>query len=332
MSDNNAIQKNIRVVTDSTAEEWNACAPHPLQTYEWGEARKKHGLVVVRFGVYEEEILTSVFQMTIHKLGAGFSLGYVAQSTIPTSAMINFVKEYAQAHKIIFVKWEPCIQEGIMPSGLTQSNHSNFYEYTRRVTLTGKTSTELRAELEKKTRYNIGLAERSGVSISEHTDERGFELFADLFFKTAERKKYGGHSRIYHEIIWNTFRAAGISRIFTAHYNGVTLAAYEVFIWKGVWYTPYSGTSSEYREVKAKNYLLWKIIERAQEEGAQLVDLWGTLPDTNTGEKAWAGFSSFKKGYGGEIVQLPGSYDLVVFSGMYFLYGIAFRLRKWWRK
>jgi lipid II:glycine glycyltransferase (peptidoglycan interpeptide bridge formation enzyme) len=327
MSDN-----TVKILETISQNEWDALAPHPLQSFAWGEARKEHGLTVARFGEFEEGVLVAVFQMTVHKLAFGFSLGYVAQSVIPSKKVLSFLSQYAKEHKLIFIKWEPCVQAGIMPEGLLPSPHPNFYSHTRRISLLGKTKEEIRAGLEKKTRYNVGLAERSGVSIEEHSDDRGFTLFADLFFSTALRKSYGGHSRKYHEIIWNKLSKQGNARIFTARYNGVLLAAYEIFIWKNTWYTPYSGTGTEHREVKAKNFLLYKIIEKAQEVGAESIDLWGTLPDEKSGEASWAGFSSFKKGYGGEVVSLPGSYDLMVFPALYFFYGLAFKIRKWLRK
>jgi lipid II:glycine glycyltransferase (peptidoglycan interpeptide bridge formation enzyme) len=328
MSDN----ITVKILETISPNEWDALVPHPLQTYAWGEARKEHGLSVVRFGAYEKEILVAVFQMTIHKLALGFSIGYIAQSDIPSKTVLGFIREYARKHKLIFVKWEPHVQTGEILSGLVASPHPNFYSHTREILLHGKTTEELRAGLEKKTRYNVGLAERNGVTIEEYTSGDGFHLFSDLFFSTANRKNYGGHSRAYHETIWKKLSTATMARIFLARYQGAVLAAYEVFTWKGTWYTPYSGTSTEHKEVKAKNFLLWKIIERAQESGAERIDLWGTLPDEKAGEASWAGFSSFKKGYGGEVKALPGSYDLIVYPSLYFFYGLLFKLRKWLRK
>jgi lipid II:glycine glycyltransferase (peptidoglycan interpeptide bridge formation enzyme) len=324
--------KEVLLFTDTETTEWDAYAVHPLQTYAWGEARKEHGLSVVRFAEYENKKLIAVFQMTVHKLLFGFSIGYIAGSNVPDEAVVAAVKQYARKHALIFVKFEPAVFEGSIPSGLKQSTHPNFYSHTRRIVLGGKTIEQIRAGLEKKTRYNVGLAERSGVTVEEYADDDGFKIFADLFFSTAERKHYGGHTRRYHEIIWKNFRKQGISRIFVARYKEAVLAAYEIFIWKGVWYTPYSGTSTFYREVKGKNFLLFKIIEQAHREGASEIDLWGTLPDEKSGEASWAGFSSFKKGYGGSVVSLPGSFDAVVFPGAYFLYGIAFKIRKFARK
>lgn len=327
MSDN-----TVKILETIGEAEWDAFAPHPLQSFAWGEARQAHGLRVIRVGVFSNEKLTQVFQVTLHALPLGFSIGYVPQCDAPNETVLNFLKSYARAHRILFIKFEPHVGAAQIPSMLKVSSHPNFYSHTRLISLAGKTIEELRAGLEKKTRYNVGLAERAGVTVDEYVNDEGFAHFANLFFSTAERKNYGGHTRAYHETIWKNLAPKGMAKIFTATYQGDILAAYEVFCWKDTWYTPYSGTSMLHKEVKAKNFLLFKIIEKAKERGAATIDLWGTLPETLVGEASWAGFSSFKKGYGGSIVALPGSFDLVVYPTLYLFYGLMFKLRKWLRK
>jgi lipid II:glycine glycyltransferase (peptidoglycan interpeptide bridge formation enzyme) len=66
-----------------------------------------------------------------------------------------------------------------------------------------------------------------------------------------------------------------------------------------------------------------------KKHNATSLDLWGILPpDVTDPKNPWAGFSDFKKGFGGEMVQMIGSYDFVAFPVLYWFYTVAFKLRK----
>ena len=71
------------------------------------------------------------------------------------------------------------------------------------------------------------------------------------------------------------------------------------------------------------------MIEFGKQHGATKLDLWGILPpDSSDESNPWAGFSEFKKGYGGEAVEMIGSFDLVLSPFLYKIYSFVFFLRK----
>ena len=68
----------------------NNVAVHPLQSWEWGEARKKMGIEVVRLGEFEGEKLKNIFQITFHKIPhSPFSVGYLPRTAFPSVAMVE---------------------------------------------------------------------------------------------------------------------------------------------------------------------------------------------------------------------------------------------------
>lgn len=68
----------------------NDLAPHPLQSWEWGEARKKMGIEVLRFGEYEGDQLINVFQVTFHKVPySPFTIGYLPRSIFPSEVVLE---------------------------------------------------------------------------------------------------------------------------------------------------------------------------------------------------------------------------------------------------
>ena len=57
----------------------------------------------------------------------------------------------------------------------------------------------------------------------------------------------------------------------------------------------------------------------AKKNGAKYYDFWGIAPDDNP-KHPWAGVTRFKKGFGGEEVHRPGTFDLVISKPWYLIY------------
>ena len=65
----------------------------------------------------------------------------------------------------------------------------------------------------------------------------------------------------------------------------------------------------------AQTLLLWEIIRWGKERGYKYFDLWGT--------EEGKGFARFKEQFGGEIVELAGTFDLPVNKFIYPLFRLA---------
>lgn len=323
----------IRILENIDAQEFDLLAPHPMQSYAWGEVRKATGIRVVRFGKYDEDKLVAVYQMTVHKLPKiAYYIGYIPRSLVPDSETVKFLHEWAKKEKIVFIKWEPYVEadagdaQMLALPNMHKSEHPLFTEWNQEVDLT-KSTEDILKSFKKNTRYSIRHAEQSGVTVREMNNDEGFKIFSDLYFATAGRQKYHGHTRKYHETIWRILSTAGIAKIFVAFYQDKPRAAYEIFIFNGRAYYPYSGSSAEDRSIPATQYLMWHVIKTAKELGAKTLDLWGSLPEEYDKKHPWAGFTLFKSGFGTRFVQMTTSTDQVIKPVFYRIYSLAYKLR-----
>jgi len=320
----------IRIIEDNQ-ELFNSLAKHPLQSWEWGEARKKMGIEVLRIGEFDKEKLVNVYQLTFHPIpNTKFKIGYLPRSNFPSKDILNYLIDYDKKHNVIFIKIEPDVlienlKLKIENSRLTKSPHPLFPEWTQTLNLT-KLEDELLKNMKSKTRYNIRLAQKKGVVVKEMSNSQGFEIFAKLYFETCKRQKYFGHTQTYHKIIWNTLKN-NIAHILIAFYNNIPLAAYELFYFKNKFYYTYGGTSDEYRNLMASNLLMWEAIKLGKNLGAREFDMWGSLPPNYDQKNSWAGFTRFKEGYGTTFVQTIGSYDLIIFPFYYKIYNFVNKIR-----
>lgn len=311
--------------------QYNSLVSHPLQSWEWGEARKKMGLSVLRFGEYEKEKVINVYQMTIHPIPhTSFFIGYIPRSEYPSEKFLEFTKEYGKKNKIIFIKFEPYTIKSnkrlTSDPFLKISPHPLFPPWTQTLDLT-KSEENLLKDMKPKTRYNIKLAQKKGVYIKEMSDSNGFKIFSKLYFDTCKRQRYRGHNLQYHSIVWDTLQKK-IGHILIAFYEKIPLAAYELFHFNNVLYYTYGGTSLEYKQLMAANLLMWDTIKLGKKLGAQTLDMWGSLPPNYNLNHEWAGFTRFKEGYGTTFVEFCDSFDVICNPLLYNVYTITYRIRQ----
>ncbi len=323
----------IKIVDkDFDKKVWNALAIHPLQSWQWGQAREQMGIDVLRIGDFKNEKLTNTFQITFHKLPyLNYSIGYLPRSVLPSKDMLNFMYKYAKQNRIIFIKSEPYEKKKskleILHSKLTTSPHPLFPNWTQIVDLT-QTEQQLLAKMHPKTRYNIRLAQKKEVTVREVNNEEGFAIFANLYFKTTKRQHYFGHDYNYHKILWDNLKA-NLAHLLIAFYKDTPLAAYELFYFQQTLYYPYGGTLDQHRNLMASNLLMWEAIRLGKRLGASKFDLWGSLsPKYSSTPHSWAGFTRFKEGYGGDFIELMGSFDLIAQPSLYKLYNSVHQLRE----
>jgi lipid II:glycine glycyltransferase (peptidoglycan interpeptide bridge formation enzyme) len=315
--------------------EYNQKAIHPLQSWQWGEARKKMGIEVLRVGEYVNNKLKDIFQMTIHQLPiVNYKIGYLPRSVFPSNDVLRFLYDWGKKNKLLFIKIEP--YEIKNPVGTKQSSqilmmkssHPLFPDWTQIIDLT-KTEDELLKGMKSKTRYNVKLAQKKGIVVKEMSNDEGFEIFSKLYFETCKRQKYFGHTPHYHRIVWDNLKN-NIGHILVAFYNKTPLAVYELFLFNKTFYYPYGGSSLEYKNLMAANLLMWEAIRLGKKLGASKFDMWGSLGPDYDQNNSWAGFTRFKEGYGTSFTEMIGSYDLVVRPLYYSWYNFIYRLRSFY--
>lgn len=328
----------IEQITSENESEWNAVAPHPMQSWQWGQVRQEHGVDLVRFAVFNGPKIVQVFQMTFHKIPfTPYTIGYLPRSSLFDTEVLQFIQQLAMEKKAIFVKCEPYEEKNsqndmqidrlLQTRSIRKSPHGLFPNWTQVIDLQ-KTEEQLFALLKQKTRYNIKLAQKKGVSVTEETNDGGFAQFITLYFETCRRQGYHGHTKQYHKTLYKLLNKS-IAHILIAAYEGIPLSAYELFLFNGILYYPYGGSSVIHRNLMASNLLMWEAIRFGIKHKAKKFDLWGSLPpDSLDSRDTWAGFSRFKEGYGTKYVEFVGSYDIIMDPALYHLYNTAYILRK----
>lgn len=308
-------------------EEYDLLIDHPIQSWAWGEFRKKMAAQVERFIIGPKAGQVFFYQLPL----LPFTIGHCPKINFFDQALIDHLKLLGQKRRALFIKIEPHLlaspkrEKKLANLGLRRGKEI-FSQYTMVIDL-NQTPDQLLASFTPKTRYNIRLAQRKGVKIIEDNSDQAFNTYWQLTQKTTARQGFYAHNRDYHEKMWQTMSRAGIAHLFRAEYQKETLATWILFKWKDTLYYPYGASSRKHRQVMASNLLMWEAILFGQRSGCRQFDLWGTPGPNPKTTDPWYGFHRFKAGYNPKIIKLLGGYDLVLKPGLYPLYQTLDQLR-----
>lgn len=327
---------SIYLASDRDRIQWDRAADHPLQSWAWGEFRKAMGIDVVRLMakglVLSERKRVDGWLLTFHTVPmTPLTIGYFPKGPIPTAAMLAELATLARQKNAIFIQIEPNVLNSLKFKVLSlkylhPSHHPLFPTYTFVVDLT-KSEEDLLRDMHPKTRYNLKIAQKHGVVIKEDYSREAFATYLQLSRETTQRQRFYAHNETYHQRMWEILHPAGLAKLFTATYQGEVLAAWIIFSWKDTIYYPYGASSREHRDVMAPTLLLWEIARWGKRHGYQSFDLWGALGPNPDLRDPWFGFHRFKQGFGPQLVEFIGSYDLVLNPFAYRLYQIADTVR-----
>jgi lipid II:glycine glycyltransferase (peptidoglycan interpeptide bridge formation enzyme) len=300
---------------------------HPLQSQAWGEFRKEWGNKVVNFD-FGQIIFSKVPY-------SNFTIGTFIKGSKPNKQQLDELKKIAKENKAIFVKIE---------SNYVAKDKSEIIKLTNLLHKSGcvrgktlftptsfwldltKSEEELLKSFSSKTRYNIRLAQKHGVTVIEDNSDKAFEKYLELTRKTVQRQKFYAHSEKYHRLMWQhlhkNLTAIGqhpIARLLTAKYKNEIITTWIVFVWHDFLYYPYGASSDKYKNVMSNNLMMWEAIKLGKRLDLKTFDLWG--------REEGKGFTKFKEGYNPRVVEFLGSWDLIINPLLYWPYRTAESIR-----
>ena len=316
-----------------------------LQSWQWGEFQKKISSQVWRLGVLADAELVASAVINIKDLPIGKKYLYCARGPIvalgtdkkeATRLLFGEIRRLAEQVGAMFLRFDP-IEKFLVsnlpdaPTGLKHLPLGQAYggqaiiktldvqpSRTLILDLT-KTADNLLKEMHQKTRYNINLAGKKGVTIVAG-DKTRFEEFWDLLDQTSDRDKFTPHGRSYYQAMVEL--QASPVKLFFAEYMGKPIATALVSFFGDTATYLHGGSSNQERNIMAPYFMHWHFIKLAQAQGQKYYDFHGIDEDK------WPGVTRFKKGFGGFEKNYPGTFDLVYDQGWYSIYKMVRKVRR----
>ncbi len=254
-----------------------------------------------------------------HDLPGGFNYLYCPRPeklSLIGDGWLKEVGDIAARERSIFLRVDPA--EPFRPKGVNFRISRPLQPQKTTILGLGRPEDELLSSLREKTRYNIRLAERKGVSVSQDNNPAAFW---EILRKTAEREGFHAHSRGHYEKLFSVQSPNFSNELFFAEYGGGAVAAALINFYENTATYLHGASLREYRAVMAPHLLHWRIIQEAKKRGLKFYDFWGV------DEKKWPGVTKFKLGFGGEVIEYPPSVDMVYRPWWYGAYTLARRFK-----
>lgn len=233
--------------------------------------------------------------------------------TSVVEVMMAALRELADDQRVISLKIEPEVREpsplnntlsnlGLKPASPVQMRSTIWVGLTA-------SEEEILAGQKQKTRYNMRLAAKKGVTVSSGGLD-DIDLWYRLYRVTAQRDVFTVHDADYYRLVLQMLQPHGMANLLLAHHEGDLLAGIIVFVFGNKAQYMYGASSNEKRNLMAPYLLQWEAMRWAKQRGATIYDLWGIPDRLEENEELW-GVYQHKRGYGGEIVRYVGAFDLV---------------------
>lgn len=192
---------------------------------------------------------------------------------------------------------------------------------------------EILAGMKKKTRYNIRLAEKKGLIISDETDENGLKVWHKMLQQTAQRDGILIHNFSYYNQFTQLYKEKEgelSAHLYLARSKeGVPLAGILVIYYKSRATYLYGASANTGRELMPSYALQWHAIQKAKEAGIIDYDFFGIPRPEEKESSSMSGLWNFKVGFGGAILVRAGARDYAISKVAYPLFRQIEGARQW---
>lgn len=232
------------------------------------------------------------------------------------SALAEFFKSEFDA-KLLFARLDA--SEKFKPASASVSATSALQPRNEWLLDITASENELLANMHKKCRYHIGLAERKGASFrAEKCSDEQLEIFYKMLKITASRDKFGILTRRDYQAAFETLAKAKAGYVAYADIDGRPAAAALIVNYDGISHYVYGASTDEFRKIAPGYYLQWQCILKAKASGDKLYNF-GGISGGIKGDQL-ASVTVFKQRFGGFSESHPLPADIAVNSIGYKLF------------
>ena len=246
--------------------------------------------------------------------------------------LINHIKKEAKKDHCMTLYFSPYFPLSSFHFPLSKRNEQPTTTIVLNLTLTDD---ELMKQMKPKGRYNVRLAQKKGITVTESDD---VNAFYELLEKTSKRDgfqiKPKSHYEKFLSVLPNSFllliyppeesakceyrnvKNDDVSHfaLRTSHLDRSShfpIAALLGTIHNKTGFYYYGASDDRYKALMAPYLLQWEAMRLCKSRGCITYDLLGIAPEDDP-KHPWAGITRFKKQFGGEIVEYPPEREVVL--------------------
>jgi lipid II:glycine glycyltransferase (peptidoglycan interpeptide bridge formation enzyme) len=204
-------------------------------------------------------------------------------------------------------------QEPLSYPGSANSNRHVYADATRILDLT-LSNDDLLSQMHQKGRYNIKVAQKNNIHVKISND---IDSYYELAKKTGGRDQFTIASKEHYRDFLTHMKGSFLLHAYASSESsgssesspiaGLIGVIYEH---TGIYY--YGASDYEHRALMAPYLLQWEAIQHCKKAGCTQYDLLGIAPPDAQSNHPWAGISSFKEKFGGNVITYPAEQQIVL--------------------
>ncbi len=344
-----------RLIADR--RQWNAfvaASPtgHLCQTYEWAE----HGEDVTARGralhvgaVEGNQLLGAMLLLRHQQRGIPQALFYAPRGPVVDSpdspalgVLLRGAARFARRAGGFVLRMEPNMpdadprwERALRSLGCKPTNHVIYLRNTWILDIRPDEQALL-AGMKMTWRYNIGYAQRKGVTVRPAATEEDFQTFIRLLSETARRERFYMYpTQVFRDMLAHYAPEAAardgtaIITLLLAEYAGEIIGATTLATFGDTAYSLHTGLSDlpEHRKARPNYLMQFECMRRAKAAGCSYYDF-RNIPEILQPGQPMYGVYEFKQGFGGAFWRAVPTMDLVLNPLVYYPYQLAVDLRR----
>lgn len=311
-----------------------------LQSWTMGEVYRATGQEPIRLEARDGDSVVGICLGVVVPARRGkhvmVQYGPVLSDPTVLSQLLDELKRVAKERGCTFIRMSPFLpaedaaKAGWVPPGAISSPLHLLAEHIWYIDLEGKSEEEILKGMRKTTRNLIRRAGREGVTVEKSQDPMGdLPLFLELHEETRKRHHFTPYTDDFFRAQVEYFAPRGECSLYLALYNGEVIASSVHMHAYGETSYHHGASTHKYPKIPASYLLQWTAITDALKRGDRIYNFWGIAPE-GTRKHPFKGVTTFKTGFGGQLLELVHSVDVPLSSRYYATRAFEY-IRKWRR-
>lgn len=190
-----------------------------------------------------------------------------------------------------------------------------------------KTEEELLMGMRRQTRYEVRRSEKLGLQVKEDSSESAFREFHQVQAETAKRQNFIPPS-LKELLAEREAFSPDHLKLYKVETADGEAVAYGLILIYGREAEYFEAASTDLnRKLPGAYALLWQAVRDLKQAGLERFNLWGIAPP-GAEHHRYSGVTTFKTGFGGEVVEFIPAQDIVINKMRYRLDEIVENARK----
>lgn len=255
--------------------------------------------------------------------------GPTAENPRALKTALDSLEALARSQKVAYLRVQPLGAEfdsatlkklGLRKIAYSQPAHTRYIDVSR-------PESEIIGDMKQNNRNLYRTYEKKGMSYEKSHDPEDISRLTTILRGVATQNQITVHPDSYFQSQAKVLLPIKAASLHFITYEGKTIAAALVYEDSHATYYGHAAATHKHRKLGASTALLAKIIIDAHEQGKQICDLYG-VTDSNDPSHRWAGFTRFKKSFGGYEKALSSTYEYPIDKLRYRAYSTAKSIKK----